>query len=159
MQKLSLHPKSKNTKMIKTIALLLVYLLPIAVMCQSNHDSSQKKQSSEVDDRIFTKLEQEASFLGGQEAWENFMEKNFKYPFDAERNEIQGTVIIQFVVNKDGSVSDVEGISGPEDLYKEAVRIIKKSSGKWIPGKQNNYVVRSYKKQPIVFKLTDKPNN
>ena len=61
-------------------------------------------------------------------------------------------VVLQFIVNKDGSLSDVEAISGPPELRKAAVDAIKKSP-RWIPGEQSGKVVRSYKKQPIVFRL------
>jgi protein TonB len=69
-------------------------------------------------------------------------------------NEILGTVVVQFIVDKEGNVSDVSAISGPSEggLRDEAVRVIKKS-GKWTPAVQNGRQVKSYKKQPIVFKL------
>ena len=67
-------------------------------------------------------------------------------------NEIQGTVVVQFIVDKEGNVSDVEAISGPNELREEAVRVIKKS-GKWTPAIQNGRQVKSYKKQPIKFRL------
>ncbi|MEP7279362.1 MAG: energy transducer TonB, partial [Bacteroidota bacterium] len=64
----------------------------------------------------------------------------------------QGTVYIQFVVDTEGTVSDVNAVSGPEELYAAAVSVSKKS-GKWIPAIQNGRQVKSYKKQPITFRL------
>ncbi len=64
----------------------------------------------------------------------------------------QGTVMVQFVVDVDGTVSDVKAISGPEKggLREEAVRVIKKS-GKWTPALQNGRYVKAYRKQPVTF--------
>lgn len=61
-------------------------------------------------------------------------------------------MVVEFVVDKEGNVSNVQAISGPEVLKQEAIRVIKKS-GKWNPGNQNGRMVNSYKKQPIVVQL------
>ena len=106
---------------------------------------------------IFTKVEIESQFQGGEAAWTRFLLKNFHYPDDAVNSEIQGTVEVKFVVDKDGNVSDVQAINGPTEggLREEAVRVIKKSSGMWTAAVQNGRHVKSYKKQPIQFKLQD----
>jgi protein TonB len=59
------------------------------------------------------------------------------------------------VVDRDGSISGVEAVSGPESggLREEAVRVIRKS-GKWLPGNQNGRPVKSYKRQPVTFQIT-----
>lgn len=105
-------------------------------------------------DRTFTKVEIESEYPGGTAAWFRYLNKNFRYPEDAITNEIQGTVVVQFIVDKEGNVSDVQAVSGPETggLREEAVRVIKQS-GKWIPAIQNGRNVKSYKKQPVQFKL------
>ena len=112
------------------------------------------KKDEEDYDKTFTKVEIESEYPGGAAAWLRYLNKNFRYPDDAVNNEIQGTVVVQFIVDKEGNVSDVAAISGPENggLREEAVRVIKKS-GKWTPAVQNGRQVKSYKKQPIVFKL------
>jgi protein TonB len=112
------------------------------------------KKDEEDYDKTFTKVEIESDYPGGPAAWLRYLNKNFRYPDDAVNNEIQGTVVVQFIVDKEGNVSDVNAISGPESggLREEAVRVIKKS-GKWTPAVQNGRQVKSYKKQPIVFKL------
>ncbi|MDP4148072.1 MAG: TonB family protein [Bacteroidota bacterium] len=105
-------------------------------------------------DKTFTKVEIESEYPGGSAAWLRYLNKNFRYPDEAVNNDIQGTVVVQFIVDKEGNVSDVQAISGPTDggLRDEAIRVIKKS-GKWTPAIQNGRQVKSYKKQPIVFKL------
>ena len=112
------------------------------------------KKDDEDYDKTFTKVEIESEYPGGAGAWLRYLNKNFRYPDDAVNNEIQGTVVVQFIVDKEGNVSDVQAISGPENggLREEAMRVIKKS-GKWTPAVQNGRQVKSYKKQPIVFKL------
>jgi protein TonB len=77
-----------------------------------------------------------------------------RYPDEALNNEIQGTVVVQFIVDKEGNVSDVQAVSGPTEggLREEAVRVIMKS-GKWTPAVQNGRSVKSYKHQPVTFHI------
>lgn len=110
------------------------------------------KKVEEDWDKTFTKVEIESDFPGGASAWQRYLIKSLRYPQEAQDNEIQGTVVVQFIVDKEGNVSDVEAISGANELREEAVRVIKKS-GKWTPAVQNGRQVKSYKKQPITFRL------
>lgn len=105
-------------------------------------------------DEIFTKVEIESSYPGGAGAWMRYLNKTFRYPQEAQDDGIQGTIVVQFIVDKEGNVSEVEAVSGPSTggLRDEAIRVIKKS-GKWEPAVQNGRKVKSYKKQPITFKL------
>lgn len=105
-------------------------------------------------DEPFMKVEIESQYPGGPEAWRRFLTKQLQrnYPQEALDNEIQGTVVIQFIVDKDGNVSNVEALSGPEELRSTAIKVIEKS-GKWIPAVQNHQHVKSYKRQPIVFSI------
>jgi periplasmic protein TonB len=107
-------------------------------------------------DKTFTKVEIESTYPGGMEAWKRYLNKNFRYPDEAQSNEIQGVVVVQFIVDKEGNVSDVQAVSGPEQggLREEAMRVIKKS-GKWTPAIQNGNKVKSYKNQPITFRMGD----
>jgi protein TonB len=110
-----------------------------------------KKDETDYD-KTFTKVEIESEYPGGSGAWIRYLGKNLTYPQDAIDNEIQGQVMVKFIVDKEGNISDVEAISGPNELRNEAVRVIKKS-GKWTPAVQNGRQVKSYKNQPITFKL------
>ena len=93
-------------------------------------------------------------FPGGQQALFKFLSENVKYPVIAQENGIQGRVICQFVVNRDGSIVDVEVVrsAGDASLDKEAVRVIK-SMPKWKPGKQRGKAVRVKYTLPVNFKL------
>ena len=106
------------------------------------------------DDGIFRSVEIESSFPGGVQAWARFLNKNLRYPDEALSKEIQGIVMVQFIVDKEGNISDVTTLSGPDDggLREEAIRVIKKS-GKWTPAQQNGRYVKSYKRQPVIFRI------
>ncbi|HEX4373777.1 MAG TPA: energy transducer TonB, partial [Puia sp.] len=106
---------------------------------------------------IFTKVEVESTYPGGQQGWANYLMNSFKYPGKAIKKQIQGTVVIKYIVDKDGNVSNVVAESGPMEggLREEAIRVIK-NSGKWIPAMQNGRKVKAYKRQPIIFKLEEK---
>jgi periplasmic protein TonB len=106
------------------------------------------------DGKPFMKVEVESIFPGGPAAWLRFLNKNLHYPDDALNNEIQGAVMVQFIVDKDGNVSDIEAVGGPDKggLREEAIRVIKKS-GKWTPAQQNGRYVKSYKRQPVTFSI------
>jgi TonB family protein len=83
---------------------------------------------------------------------EVFLEKNMTYPKDAIKNEIQGTVIVKFIIEKDGSVTNIEAESGPKALREDAISLIKKTS-KWSPAIDKGKIVRSAQRQPIVYRL------
>jgi protein TonB len=112
------------------------------------------KKDEDDYDKLFTKVEIESSYPGGMEAWARFLHKNLRIPDEAINNNIQGTVTVQFIVDKEGNVSDVEAVGGPEGggLREEVIRVIKKS-GKWTPAIQNGRQVKSYKRQPVVIKI------
>jgi len=75
------------------------------------------------------------------------------YPQEAMKKEIQGTVIVQFIVETDGSVSNIVAISGPEALRDNAVHLVMKSP-KWKPAMNEGKNVRSSRKQPIMYRLS-----
>ncbi|HEY4150508.1 MAG TPA: energy transducer TonB [Chitinophagaceae bacterium] len=105
--------------------------------------------------RVFTKAEKMPMFKGGDTAWIHFLNKNLKYPPEAIDNEMKGTVIVGFIVNTDGTLSNVEAISSPgKPLSAEGIRILTLSSGNWLPATQNGQTVRCYAKKPIQFRLS-----
>jgi protein TonB len=111
-----------------------------------------KPKEKEAD--IFIPIQKESEYPGGISAWQRYLTRNLRIPQVAIDNGISGTVVVQFVVDKDGNVSNVIALSGPEELRDEAVRVIKKS-GKWTPALQNGSHVASYKKQPIVVRIEE----
>ncbi|THU41237.1 energy transducer TonB [Niastella caeni] len=113
-----------------------------------------KKEEEENWKKTFTKVEIESEYPGGPPAWQRYLTKNLRFSQEAIDNQIQGTVVVKFIVDQNGMVSDVQAISGPVELYAEAVRVIKKS-GKWTPAIQNGHQVKSYKNQGIAFRLVE----
>jgi len=118
----------------------------------SNVINAPVKPDAADDDNIFRKVEIESTYRGGMAAWQRFLLKNFRVPDADDAESGDATVVVQFIVDKEGNVSDVEALSGPAGLQKEAVRVIR-LSGKWEPAIQNGRPVRSYKKQPITIHL------
>ena len=108
----------------------------------------------EEEEVVFVVVESMPEFPGGQQALFKYLSENVKYPVIAQENGIQGRVICQFVVNKDGSIVDVEVVrsGGDPSLDKEAVRVIK-TMPKWKPGKQRGKPVRVKYTVPVNFKL------
>ena len=103
-------------------------------------------------DTVVIRVEIESYFPGGDLAWIRFLNTHLTYPAKAVRKKIEGTVIVQFIVDKNGVLSDISAISGPELLQTAAVEVIK-NSPRWKPAIQDGRAVKSYKKQPISFRL------
>lgn len=107
----------------------------------------------EEDNKVFDFVEQMPTFPGGDAALMAYLGKAIKYPVIAEENGIQGRVICTFVVERDGSITDVKVAKSVDpSLDKEATRVIK-SMPHWIPGKQNGSAVRVKFTLPVTFRL------
>ena len=105
------------------------------------------------ENKVFDVVEQMPSFPGGMGALMSWLSQNIKYPVIAAENGVQGRVIVQFVVEKDGSITDVKVAKSVDpSLDKEAARVVK-SMPHWIPGKQNGSAVRVKYTVPVTFKL------
>lgn len=116
----------------------------------NNQQSSSKKSDTE---KIFEAVEQLAQFPGGQGELNSWLAQNLRYPEQAQNNNIEGKVIVQFVIEKDGTITNPVIARGVDkDLDKEAIRIVKKMP-KWSPGRNNGVPVRSKYTLPVVFKL------
>ena len=111
------------------------------------------EKPKEEETKVFDVVEQMPEFPGGQAALLKWIGDNIKYPAIAEENGIQGRVVCTFVVERDGSVTDVQvARSIDPSLDKEAIRVLKKMP-KWIPGKQNGSAVRVKYTVPVTFRL------
>ena len=104
-------------------------------------------------DQTFTKVEVDAEFPGGNAAWARYLQRNLNNQVPADNNAPPGTyrVVVQFIVDKEGNVSDVKALTSfGYGLEEEAVRAIRKGP-KWIPAIQNGRQVKAYRSQPITF--------
>lgn len=112
------------------------------------------EMKDDEEQQIFTFVQDEPSYPGGDEARIRYLTENTKYPEIAKESNIQGIVYVTFVVEKDGSITAVQvlrGIGGGCD--EEAVRVVK-SMPKWTPGKQRGKAVRTQFNLPIKFTLS-----
>ena len=112
-----------------------------------------EEKKEEDENQVFTKVEVEASFKGGEKEWRRFLERNLEanVPVDNGAPEGTYTVIVQFIVDKEGKISDVKALSNHgHGMEEEAVRVIKKGPD-WVPAVQNGRNVKAYRKQPITF--------
>ena len=108
---------------------------------------------AESNSKVFDVVDQMPSFPGGPSAMIQYLSKNQQYPVDAEKNGIQGRVIVTFVVECDGSITNVRVVKSVDpSLDKEAIRVVK-SMPLWIPGKQNGSAVRVKYTVPVTFRL------
>lgn len=130
-------------------------VLPLLASLVITVGFSQKADTLKIekDDKVFTLVESPAEFPGGAEGWRKYLEQNMTYPKKALRKNIQGLVRIQFIVGKDGSVSEVQALNDPGGgLAEEAIRLISESP-KWKPAEQNKRKVIYRHIQSITFKL------
>ena len=110
-------------------------------------------QEKPVEEKVFDVVEQMPQFPGGDAALFEYLSTHIKYPTIAEENGVQGRVIVTFVVERDGSITDVKvGKSVDPSLDKEASRVVA-GMPKWIPGKQNGSAVRVKYTVPVTFRL------
>jgi protein TonB len=114
-----------------------------------------KDVAEEKTDQIFTIVEQNPEFPGGYEALMKYLKDNIDYPVVAQENGIKGKVTLKFVVNREGSISQIQIVKGVDpSLDKEAIRVVQ-SMPKWIPGKQNGKTVNVWFTLPVNFVLNN----
>ena len=115
--------------------------------------ATEPVKPKEEENKVFDVVEQMPSYPGGPSAMMKYLSDHIKYPAIAEENGIQGRVICTFVVERDGSITDVRiAKSVDPSLDKEAVRVVS-TMPKWIPGKQNGSAVRVKFTLPVTFRL------
>jgi len=115
------------------------------------------EEKKDDENKIFDKVEIEAQYPGGEAKWRQYLERNLNGQVASEAGAPEGTytVIIQFVVDKEGKISDVRALtSHGYGLEEEAMRVIKKGPN-WTPAIQNGRQVKAYRKQPITFQVTE----
>ena len=102
---------------------------------------------------VYDCVEQMPSFPGGTQKLKEFIEENLRYPKELEETCVQGRVIVRFIVERNGKLSNVKVVKSVDPaLDKEAIRIVKLMP-RWIPGRQNGITVRVKCYIPIIFRL------
>lgn len=128
---------------------LKVALMMLVLLFSFMTSTAQTKKN----DMVFDVVEVMPQYPGGPIAMLKYLMENIKYPEQAMKEGIQGRVTVRFIVEKDGSISDVRPVLSVHPLLnKEAVRVVK-SMPKWSPGKHNGKPVRVRFNVPVMFKL------
>lgn len=154
--------RSSSLKLAKYLTILPIFFILIAANSSYAGEKNQSLQEpppvkKEVTEEIFVVVEEQPEYPGGQEAMMKFLSDSIVYPDEAKAKGIQGRVICNFVVMKDGSIDDVNVVRGVDPLLDaEAVRVLK-SMPAWKPGKQRGQAVNVRYTLPVVFRLDNKP--
>ena len=115
--------------------------------------ATEPVKPKEEENKVFDVVEQMPSFPGGNAAMMNYLSQNIKYPVEAEENGVQGRVLVEYVVGKDGYISDVRVAKSVDPLLdKEAIRVVK-GMPKWIPGEIDGEAVTVRYTLPVTFRL------
>ena len=172
-KRIKMITQSKKAKgvVIKALLTLPLFALLLFANCKSNENNTPKEKkiaatetenassavatTSQGEDEVYMSVEKTPEFPGGVNAMMDYLRGNLKYPESAKKNKQEGRVFIGFIVEKDGSVSNVKVLRGVcEELDSEAVRVVK-SMPTWIAGRDKGEPVRVQYTLPIVFKLND----
>lgn len=124
---------------------------------QGNVIDPNQVRNSPADSVVTIGITKEATFLGGVEAFNHFVEENFQYPTKCAELGINGDVLLKFVVEKDGSITHVTVLKQTQtcpEFTDEAIHIIRRSP-RWIPAQKNGKYVRSYQTVPIKLRLNE----
>jgi protein TonB len=141
----------------KVVLIALSTLLFLTCHAQENSDSTKAANATPNDfgDQVFQNVEEPAMPVGGYEEFYRYIGMNLQYPKEARQSNVTGKVIVEFVVEKDGSISrkNIKILKSPHDsLSKEAIRLLREAP-KWNPGKEKGVTVRTKKVLPITFNL------
>ena len=132
--------------------LSIVFLLCVNYLFAQNTIDSTANDVAPIE-KIYMVVENPPEFPGGDAGLIKYLQKNIKYPEEAEKNNIQGRVYVQFVIDKEGNVRDVKIIRGAwEELNEEALRVVSQMP-QWKPGRQNGRRVSVMFNLPINFSL------
>lgn len=128
----------------------------VANLHEEQYSDRSIDSSTYSGEEIFVAVEQQAEFPDGNAALMKWISNNLRYPEAAKQNDIQGRVIVKFVVEKDGSIGAATIAKGVDsDIDREALRIVKKMP-RWKPARTNGQAVRSYFTIPVTFRLPNR---
>ena len=131
---------------------LIIAAGPVTSFAQTAKPDTAKSVVVATLDSTIVKIEVESEFPGGTPAWRKFLAAHLTYPEKAIRKKIEGEVVLAFIVEKDGSISDIKTVSGNPILAQAAIEVMQQSP-RWTPATQKFKPVKSYKKQPFSFRF------
>lgn len=136
------------------VSLLLIGMSVILVQCKLfQSEQTEQQEASSESDTVEVKVEQQPEFPGGKSALFDYLKENVNYPEPSRLQEVEGIVIVQFVVNKDGSLTDVKVQKSVSKLLDEEAKRVVKEMPPWKPGRQRGEPVRVRYRVPIKFSL------
>ena len=152
--------KSQKSAMLKYLLAVPLFVLMLtlssATIARNETLNSTEKAAlflQQKDDKVFSAVEHVPNYPGGVDKFFKFLQQNIKYPAEAKNKKIEGKVFVSFIVEKDGSLSNLKILRDPgAGCGAEAVRVMKLSP-KWNPGIQNGHKVRVQYTMPISFTL------
>ena len=117
-------------------------------------DQNSNDKESVSDDNIFQKVEIEAKFPGGEGAWANYITREInRYADTLAVIGVAGTCVVQFIVNVDGAISEVEALTLQGTLFAKICTNAVKKGPRWVPAEHNGRKVKAYRKQPVTFQI------
>lgn len=123
------------------------------IIVEYNERLKQIQEASKTEDDVYTVVEETATPAEGLEKYYQDLTSNIRYPKDSRKANAEGKVFVSFVVETDGSISDVKVLKGVnEELNAEAMRVVS-TAGRWTPGRHNGVAVRQRMVLPINFSL------
>jgi len=131
----------------------LLYVLLVLIFMLSSSFVKQAFSQEEEENQIFTIVENQPQFPGGQVALNSYISSNLQYPENARKNGIEGTVYATFVVEEDGSISNIRILKGLDSECDEEVIRVLSNMPKWKPGTQRGKTVRVQFNIPVRFGL------
>ncbi|MBO5988238.1 MAG: energy transducer TonB [Paludibacteraceae bacterium] len=156
----------KTIRSVFSVAILLASVLGSNNLMAESKDGSlsvdicaPESEDDSSEDDLYINVDKRATFPGGHIKMAAFIKENIKYPEFAADNGVQGRVIVNFVVDKDGSISDIKVVRGVHpSLDAEAVRVVKLMP-KWQPAERGGKPVRTKYMLPLSFRITDVQTN
>ena len=163
-KRISMMTKNKSSQWNTLRALVVVPVIALALLAFANPTNETADElvvvayeQDNVSQDVYETVEQMPEFPGGMEAMMRFLQQNIQYPANAAKNKVEGRVVLQFVIEKDGQIGEVKiARSVDPELDAEALRVVK-SMPTFIPGRQDGEPVAVWYTIPISFKLQSKP--
>ena len=139
---------------VSALILLVIVIAPASANAQDKRGkTTQTRKDTTTDDKVYEVCEQMPIFEGGDAALLKYLRENLKYPDKTKDRGVQGRLVIGFIVEKDGSLTDVKVLRHVDiALDAEALRVVK-GMPKWIPGCQDEQLVRVRYNVPVSFRL------
>ena len=139
---------------VSALILLVIVIAPARANAQDKREkTTQTRKDTATDDKVYEVCEQMPIFEGGDAALLKYLRENLKYPDNTKDRGVQGRLVIGFIVEKDGSLTDVKVLRPVDiDLDAEVLRLVK-GMPKWIPGCQDEQLVRVRYNVPVSFRL------